>query len=77
MKRVLFILAFAICECAFAADVIERITVFRSDDLRGVTTEQYDNQSKAISSMAPIDAGRGDTPTATHSTPSHEHWPSY
>ena len=60
MKRVLFILAYAICECVFAADVIERVTVLRSDDPRGVTTEQYDAQLRAISSTAPIDAGRGD-----------------
>ncbi len=60
MKRTLFILAYAICECVFAADVIERVNVLRSDDLRGITTEQYDAQLKAISSTAPIDAGRGD-----------------
>ena len=60
MKQVLFILAYAICEYVFAADVIERVTVLRSDDLRGVTTEQYDAQLRAISSTAPIDAGRGD-----------------
>ena len=60
MRRMLFILAYAICECVFAADVIERVTVLRSDDLRAITTEQYDPQLKAISSTAPIDTGRGD-----------------
>ena len=60
MKRMLFILALAICEYVFAADVIERVTVLRSDDPRGIANEKYDKQLKATSSAAPISAGRGD-----------------
>ena len=60
MKRMLLILIFAICECVFAADVIERVTVLGSDDSRAIANEKYERQLRATSSKAPRDAGRGD-----------------